>query len=98
VPPAPRCVIIALTKLSNATNSTDRAMMKVRPVLVSKKSGDVVHATTGFSGTLCGQVEGFDWRIDKMLDAAELDRVECLSCREYIERHTTQGTPGGRRR
>jgi hypothetical protein len=57
-------------------------MMKVRPV--HKKRDDMIHATTGFGGTLCGQVEGFDWRVDEMLDVAELHRVECPSI---------QGTP-----
>ena len=68
-------------------------MMKVRPVLVHKKSGDVIHATTGFGGMLCGQVEGFDWRVDEMLDVAELHRVECPSCRGVMEHQTIQGTP-----
>lgn len=67
--------------------------MKLRPVLVKKNSGEVIHATSGFGGTLCGDVQGFDWRIDTMLDASELDRVECPTCREIVERQTIQDTP-----
>jgi hypothetical protein len=73
--------------------ATLAAVMRLRLVRVVKKSGDIIHATSGFGGTLCGDVRGFDWRIDTMLGEAAPDRVECPTCREMVERQTVQGTP-----
>jgi len=63
---------------------------KLKAVLVHKKSGDIIHATAGGS-TVCGQVEGFDWRFDRIL--GDLDQVDCPSCRRFIEEQTDDGIP-----